>query len=370
MHLENQTHGEAMIQALRSYFTSKKAKIMSTLVNKMSIFDGCSSSDIEQLMITSHPEITSPVRETLFPSTQHLYEQLTDAEITEVENKVLAQFGELEHQQLRNWRSVSFPHFRREILRYGATVCPGIFGARLKLFPHNPPASVHSMMRSTIFAGDVYSGDMVMHAVEAAGFNFQEGKNYLEFGCSSAPLLRNMYATQPKANWYGCDPVEDSIAWAKQNFPYLNLVRNDQTPPLDYQDDFFEGAFAISIWSHFSEAAALQWFDEMHRVLKKGGFLMFTNHGYRSLYYYLIKQLRDVKTVSNIYSEMLTTGYSFHPIFKILNIPDSDLLVDDWGDSYFTADWLIANMFPKWKLVHYTMGRNQDNQDVYVLQRN
>jgi SAM-dependent methyltransferase len=179
-----------------------------------------------------------------------------------------------------------------------------------------------------------------------------------------------MYATQPKANWYGCDPVEDSIAWAKQNFPYLNLVRNDQTPPLDYQDDFFEGAFAISIWSHFSEAAALQWFDEMHRVLKKGGFLMFTNHGYRSLYYYLIKQLRDVKTVSNIYSEMLTTGYSFHPIFKILNIPDSDLLVDDWGDSYFTADWLIANMFPKWKLVHYTMGRNQDNQDVYVLQRN
>lgn len=359
-----------MIAAFQKFAVSKKVKIMSKLFSDTSIFDGCSASDIEKLMQISHPEVNSPVLETIYPSTQTLFDRLSVSEVANVESRVLATFGETEHQKLQSWRALSFPHFRREILRYGASVSPEVFGERLNMLPHNPPATIHSMMRSEVFAGDLYSGDMVMHAVELAGFKFEEGKNYLEFGCSSAPLLRNMYATQPKAIWYGCDPVDASICWAKENFSGFNLSQNNQTPPLDFPSNKFDGAFAISIWSHFSEPAALQWFDEMHRVIKKGGFLMFTNHGYRSLYYYLTQKLRDVVTVSNIYSEMLKAGYSFHPIFKILNIPDSDLLVDDWGDSYFTQDWLIANTFSKWKLVHYMSGRNQHNQDVYVLCRN
>jgi SAM-dependent methyltransferase len=225
------------------------------------------------------------------------------------------------------------------------------------------------MMRQDVFCGDIYSGDMTIDAVNRAGFSFESGRSYLEFGCSSAPLLRTMYATCPTAHWFGCDPVSASIEWARARFPFLNLSCSPQRPKLDHHDQFFAGAYAISIWSHFSERAAVAWFEELHRVIEPNGFLMFTTHGYRSLYYYLTQGMRDEKTVGKLFAEMIQRQYAFHPIFSLLNIEDSGLALEDWGDCYLTCDWILSKLANSWTLAGYQCGRNQSNQDVYVLRR-
>ena len=41
--------------------------------------------------------------------------------------------------------------------------------------------------------------------------------------------------------------------------------------------------FAISIWSHFAEDAALDWLTEMHRIIRPGGRLLITTHGEQTI---------------------------------------------------------------------------------------
>jgi hypothetical protein len=48
---------------------------------------------------------------------------------------------------------------------------------------------------------------------------------------------------------------------------------------------------------------------------------------------------------------------------------DSGIVDDEWGLSAFTPDWLAGNAGSCWRVVQYAEGRNEGNQDVYVLQR-
>ena len=93
----------------------------------------------------------------------------------------------------------------------------------------------------------------------------------LDFGCSSGRVVRVLAAAFPELDWHGCDPIPDAIEWARANLPGIAFERSPEYPPLPYADGQFDFAFAISIWSHFAEGAALDWLREMHRVLRPGG---------------------------------------------------------------------------------------------------
>ena len=62
----------------------------------------------------------------------------------------------------------------------------------------------------------------------------------------------------PELDWHGCDPIPDAIEWARANLPGIALraaapsTRRFRTPTVA-----FDFVFAISIWCHFAEGAAL-----------------------------------------------------------------------------------------------------------------
>jgi SAM-dependent methyltransferase len=315
------------------------------------------------------PDVKTVIFEDRYPATEAMFNRLTDRECEQIQQGVAAKMGVPASAELISWKTRSFPHYRREILRLGSVVSPELFAGKIRLIPKAPPADVHSMIRQEHFVGDLYSCDMAADAVLKAGYTFEDGKEYLEFGCSSGPMLRTLSAAYPAARWTGCDPVPVSIDWAADHFPWLKLSTSPQSPPLAYPTASFAGAMAISIWSHFSERAGIAWFTEMHRVLAPNAFLMFTTHGYRSLYYYLTEGMRDPRTIGKLVDELASKQYAFHPIFKILEIEDSGLQLEDWGDCYLSSDWVHANLSRQWELMLYEPGRNQMNQDVYVLKR-
>ena len=40
-----------------------------------------------------------------------------------------------------------------------------------------------------------------------------------------------------------------------------------------------------------------------------------------------------------------------------------------WGTAFLSAEWMLTNLLPHWRVLEFAPGRNQENQDVYVLRR-
>jgi SAM-dependent methyltransferase len=307
--------------------------------------------------------------ESSWPVTMAAFEKLLDEEIKSIEIRVGQQYGTDEQRALMQWKYVSLPHYRREILRYGCTVEAELLQRKTLMSSANPPPHVHSMMRSDIFAGDLYSGDMIVTAMNRAGVRTESNARYLDFGCSSGALVRNMSAHFPQSKWHACDPVADSVEWAQQKFPNVDFHCSSQEPPLKYEDASFHGAYAVSIWSHFSERASLDWFKEMRRVLVPGSFLVFTTHGIRSLYYYLSEGHMSLDTIRPLVKSIVDTGYAFQPVWDDGSLEADHLKISDWGNAYFNLNWIIKKLSRDWDVLDYQSGMNQCNQDVYVLRR-
>lgn len=237
---------------------------------------------------------------------------------------------------------------------------------RTKLSEKIPPKGIHMMQRAdTWFVGDFYSSNMVTESLAAANIKYEKGSNYLDFGCSSGSLVRALAAFSPSSNWYGVDPVGDSTQWASENLPLGTFGQSPQSPPLVFEDNYFRGVTAISIWSHFSEKPALDWFEEMARLIMPGGWLFFTTHGVQTIRW--AKPRANPETLERIRLGLRQNDYHFENVFG--GSEHYGLETQDWGNSYLSPKWLLNNLSDKWDMGFFQEGRNQANQDCYVLKR-
>jgi SAM-dependent methyltransferase len=308
-------------------------------------------------------------QENAFPVTGAALETLSADDLVAIEGGIETQFGPDTLAEVRSWRTRSLPRYRREILRYGCTVAPALLKARTRMTSANPPPDIHCMVRKDVYAGDLYAGDMIVSAVQRAGRALETGKAYLDFGCSSGSLTRNLCAYMPEARWHGCDPVEKSVLWAAAQFPDVRFIRNAQEPPSPYQTGQFAGVYAVSVWSHFSENAALAWFEEMHRIIAPDGFLVFTTHGLRTVYRYLRERLHPRDVLAGVMLGLIRDHYAFQPIWEDRSREADFLATSDWGNAYFRLEWVVRRLAPDWAVEDYLPGINQRDQDIYVLGR-
>jgi len=61
------------------------------------------------------------------------------------------------------------------------------------------------------------------------------------------------------------------------------------------------------------------------------------------------------------------SGYWYEAVFG--DEGDSGVVDAEWGLSAFTPDWLSCTAAPHWRVAEFASGRNEGNQDVYVLER-
>ena len=48
---------------------------------------------------------------------------------------------------------------------------------------------------------------------------------------------------------------------------------------------------------------------------------------------------------------------------------DWGVLNPDWGTAFVSPEWMLTQLCSRWHVLEFAPGRNQDNQDVYVLRR-
>lgn len=101
-----------------------------------------------------------------------------------------------------------------------------------------------------------------------------EGNRLLDFGSGAGRTLRQFLPEAERSEIWGVDIDRRSIDWMGEHFcPPLRAAKCEVDPPLDFDADYFDFAWAISVFTHLSGNSA-EWLLEMHRVLKPGGLLM------------------------------------------------------------------------------------------------
>lgn len=313
--------------------------------------------------------LTSPPRR--FPATDRLFGRLGEDDIRRVVEVLRDRLDAGAFRTLTEVLPSADPkHYRRELLRYGTHYLPELVGAKTGLHDANPPHHVHSMMRHDIFVGDQYSSDLFAEELDRCRTPVVPGGRYLEFGCSSGAAVRYLQAAYPEAHWYGCDPIETSIAWAAEHLHGVQFALSPTSPPSPYAEGSFDGVYGISIWSHLSERAALAWFDEMARIIKPGGVLMFTTHGVATLDFALRSAWRSRDGILEIASDLSAGRFRFENVYAHDGSIEAEQgRFSEWGDAFIPLSWVATRLLDLWDLLSFQPGRNQENQDLYLLRR-
>jgi len=298
------------------------------------------------------------------PVARMFLERLDEHEVAEIEARIA------EQADLRAmYDGASTPELRRFLLiNFAVWLDAGNVLSKTGLSAPQPPDEVHSMARGALAAaGGLYDADLIAATLADAGVDLGEVVRGLDFGCSSGRVVRVFAAAYPQTRWQGCDPNRPAVEWARENLPWIDFTVSQQEPPLPFEDASLDLVYAISIWSHFAPRLGLRWFEEMHRLIAPGGHLLCTVHGLTSVEYYAGRQLRSATQSQEIVQALYRHGYWYAPEFGEQG--DWGVINPEWGTAFLSPEWMLTQLCPRWRVGHFAPGRNQENQDVYVLER-
>ncbi len=317
--------------------------------------------DPDALARELHPARLAAEPETV---TNRLYERLDDSDVMAVEQLIRDTHGAWEHYFGTADRATS----RGLLLALGMWLGSERLRERTGLLPGEPPEDVHAMSRGALTAaGGLYEADMVIDALLAGGGDLADIHAALDFGCSSGRVVRSLAAAYPDVAWHGCDPNGPAIEWAQANLPVASFFVNGNVPPLPLGEGSLDLIYAISIWSHFAPQRGLEWLEEMRRLLRPEGYLVVTTHGLTSVDHYLKEGLRSPEQSREIETALYRRGWWYAAEFGEQG--DWGVVDPAWGTAFLSPEWLLTQLCPQWRVLEFAPGRNQDNQDVYVLQR-
>jgi SAM-dependent methyltransferase len=298
------------------------------------------------------------------PVTRSLFERLGAADVAAVERAIAddahlaLQYGQARDEAARE----------QMVLTFGAWLNSEAILQRTGLTAAQPPEDVHTMARGPLAAaGGLYEADLVADALASAGADIAEVRDGLDFGCSSGRVLRVLVAAYPQVAWKGCDPNRPAIDWAREHLSGIEFFTSSNAPPLRLADASLDLVYAISIWSHFAPALGVRWFAEMHRLLRPGGHLVCTTHGPTSVAHDAKTGLRTTAQSEQIAAQLYRSGWWYADEFGERG--DWGVVNPEWGTAFLSPEWMLTQLCPRWRVVEYAPGRNQDNQDVYVLER-
>ena len=100
----------------------------------------------------------------------------------------------------------------------------------------------------------------------------------LDWGCGCGRVLRH-WSRLRETKVHGCDITPKMVAWCRENLPFAHVKVNELAPPLPYPDESFGLVYAFSVMTHLSEELQHAWVAECRRILRPGGFFLFSTLG-------------------------------------------------------------------------------------------
>jgi len=106
-----------------------------------------------------------------------------------------------------------------------------------------------------------------------------ENEKILDWGCGSARIVRHLPALLSSCEIYATDYNKKSIEWGRANIENVKFYENEINPPLNFEENYFDVIYGISILKHLSEKSHKDWMKELVRVTKQDGIILLTTQG-------------------------------------------------------------------------------------------
>ena len=228
------------------------------------------------------------------------------------------------------------------------------------------------MERSAAAAGgSTYYADLVVDALREIGLRARRpGQAGLDFGCSSGRVVRVLAAAYPEIDVARLRPASRTRSSGHARTCPGSLRAEPRAPAAcRTRDDAFDFVFAISIWIHFAEGAALNWLREMQRIIRPGGRLVLTTHGAQSIVHTSARGRALARAArARCATRSVEDGFWYAAEFGEQG--DHGVANPEWGTAFLSPEWLLAKLEPRLaRLRSSGPGRVEDNQDLYVLER-
>jgi len=129
-----------------------------------------------------------------------------------------------------------------------------------------------------------YGARAIVDTLQTNGIELQTLTSILDFGCGCGRVIRHLPALLPSTvSIYGCDYNDKLIKWCQGNLNIAHFQVNSIKPPLNYSNNAFDMVFALSVFTHLDLESQFQWFAEMARIIRPGGYLYITTRTENSL---------------------------------------------------------------------------------------
>jgi SAM-dependent methyltransferase len=119
---------------------------------------------------------------------------------------------------------------------------------------------------------------MIERTLAGSGLRLDSFRRILDFGCGCGRVLRHL-GKLDEVELHGCDYNPELVSWCAGHLPFAAFARNELEPPLPYESETFDFAWAFSIFTHLPRELQRPWIEELRRVLARGGHLLFSVHG-------------------------------------------------------------------------------------------
>lgn len=226
-------------------------------------------------------------------------------------------------------------------------------------FTNLPPTTlryrVHGAtdIESYLVVGKNTKQDLV-NALSTIGKKFDDFGNILDFGCGCGRTLMWFDKTH-KSKIFGTDIDAEFISWCKDNIDSVLFSKNDPIPPLNYDSNFFDFIFCISIFTHLNEKLQFKWLDELRRVLKTDGILIITFHGFESLEPKYQKRAIDAKIQKN--------GFALSPPSLL------GRFFNAYQTAYHTRNYITKEYSKYFEILKYIPKGLSNHQDLAILKK-
>ena len=194
----------------------------------------------------------------------------------------------------------------------------------------------------------------IENILQSQGQSFSEFEKVLDFGCGCGRFLIPLSLFSDPGKLYGTDIDQEAIKWLRTHYPaFADLSVNKHSPPTKYSNDLFDFVFSISIFTHLPEQMQHLWLAELSRIIKPGGFGIFTVHGE--------KFYKDIS--QNNQREFQEKGFTYQ-----ISAP-TDGLPDFYRSSFHNHDYIMREWSKYFEIVCIKKEGIGNNQDAVLVRK-
>lgn len=148
--------------------------------------------------------------------------------------------------------------------------------------PMPPPELVYLVTgqfdAEAFYQNGVVGARCIEEVIRRQGLDLDAFGTILDFGCGCGRVMRQWKRLQ-RAKLYGIDFNPLLVNWCRSSLPFAEFGVNKSGTPLTFADKTFDFIYSISVFTHLTESNQRFWMAELGRILRPGGYLLFTVHG-------------------------------------------------------------------------------------------